>query len=251
MLNLFKTVSSHGVIGKFLANGIFIYIAFTFLWFFLYQFSTIPWLNCTWGVAFRPKLSGLNSIFEIAIGVNLALSLIDGITSRFTQQQTNYVEQFNAKNPTFSDSAQAVLSNQEFLGAIQVKNDDFLASFQKHLLKELEEFRKACVALTSLIKTVGGILAGLFFVAISTVSLFPEREIPWLMAAMLSGAAAIPLLAHILGILCYSGKFIRDVEGFKNHKGGDGDIAREIMRVFKDHRKSLKKVENVIKNADE
>jgi hypothetical protein len=105
------------------------------------------WFTLRYGIA----LKDLASVFEVAIGLNLALSIIDSF-SDYIREQANSILSFY-RDPSFLDAFNAVIDENNHTkdeSGLEIKKqpETFEHWFRQQLDKEDAQFNKACSGLT-------------------------------------------------------------------------------------------------------
>lgn len=161
-------------------------------------------------------ISQLNSFFEVAIGINLALSVIENFTSYIVKR---VMTQFAAFEPTnMSNALQAILITETVNVSIrdnqQTEYDDVLRTI---CMPTSAAFSNATNLVTLIAKqqaifTAIGLLI-MLFVAV----LLPNENIPILLVYGIFLFGLLPLTAHAVAILSIKG-------AIKNHLANELDV---------------------------
>lgn len=127
--------------------------------------------------------SRLYSLFEVAIGLNLALSVVDSFTEFLTDLVDGEVE--NALSTTFQDALNSVVKEyyenvnatnaKTTPGQVMVNVDQvvvkLVGAFGYYLQSSTTNFDELCQTVTKFTKTLGVITAGIFFGYMAWLSL--------------------------------------------------------------------------------
>jgi hypothetical protein len=193
-----------------------------------------PWLSASNLLTPKIDVGSINPLCSVAIGFNLALSIIDEITSTTVKRAGLSMEKYTALHAqtehktvnhkavfldAFEKTVQRKLLEAVPGARVDKKDSDEFHDRLRHKIidivgTEKKDFDQACTCTNTMTKNFGFITAALFFVVLVVSLLGTGAKITALELVLLGVASVAPLVCHISTIQSAETCFVNELKHF-------------------------------------
>jgi hypothetical protein len=199
------------------------------------------------------KITSLNSILEVAIGVNLALSVIEQFANYMMSHFHNAVATLGEKNPTFAEAMkEAAAKAAADLGA-RLDQSHLQEKFSNHIESQKAQFNSDSKDFMRWVKALGFVTAFVFFWMLLNAGLADSAEIPRTFAHFVWIAAILPISMYLIGLLFLYFGYKNEVHNF-NVAGQSQNyykaFIQDTMEIYRAKVIDLRKAEELLKQTE-
>ena len=219
-----------------------------------------PWIQNLFFLSFvKLKASNLLSLVEVAIGVNLALSVIDAFSNYMQSLFSKRVNELDPnKNPTFAEAIREVVSEVRATFNAPESTDDptekLQIRFARHITEQRTLFESNAALFMIWIKALGFVTSGMLFWVLINICLDADFELLRSMAHCLWLASVMPILIHLSGLTFMYLKYDHEVQSFEVNGSGEvffQHFVKQTMKKYKEKKSRLSDPDKFIQATDD
>jgi hypothetical protein len=205
------------------------------------------------------KASNLLSLVEVAIGVNLALSVIDAFSNYMQSLFSKRINELDPnKNPTFAEAIRDVVNDVKdaFNGPESTEDptEKLQSRFAKHITEQRKLFESNAADFMIWIKALGFVTSGMLFWVLINICLDADFELLRAIAHCLWLASVMPILIHLSGLTFMYAKYDREVQRFEvngNREGFFQHFVKQTMKKYREKKRHLSDPDKFVQTKDD
>lgn len=145
------------------------------------------------------QVSNLSSMLEVAVGINLAVSVWDAFSDSISKSLDDWVQKRNPiKNPTFLEALKEVAKSHEDQTGTPVNTELFMDKYERSINQHMDAFRKAISVSTKKLKNMALISSLASFFMLVGIAKSTNLDIPPIIFWAVVFAISAPLLTHLI-----------------------------------------------------